>query len=105
MELQHTAISLGGWLLGCWKQWDVLNVIKCVTLSSSKKTDLNVYWGSVSKAALYSLRFGFSLQTFKASNLGMHLVVRFHNNHETHCMVAHENFVIPYANISTDRIN
>lgn len=37
----------------------------------------------MSKAALYSLRFGFSLQTGKASNLGMPLVVRFLNNHET----------------------
>lgn len=102
MGLQNTLISLWGWLLGCCKQWDVLNVMKCVTLSSTRKADLRVYRGAVSNAALYSLRFGFSLKTCKASNLGMPLIIRFLNNHVIYCFEACENF-IHYANISTDR--
>lgn len=53
----------------------------------------------MSEAALYSLRFGFSLQTCKASNIGMLLVVRFLNIHELYCIEACENFIIHYANI------
>lgn len=54
---EHTNFTLR-LTFGLLKQWDVLNVIKCVTLSSARKADLNVYWGAVSKAALYPLRFG-----------------------------------------------